>query len=498
MNVLAHRAMVADHEKGRRARVRHALMGELPCLEVEEAGDPEELVRTLEDRAFDLTVLRHPLPAGRDLPGVLKARWPERALLLYAPVKLERSLAEALEAGGDAYFLESGTELPGLRAAVRLALARARPGTRWLHGQRDPSLEWFSTLFHASSAGISLTTLAEGHIFDVNDRFLELLGYERFEVLGRTATELGLWVALPETHIVRMLSEAGRLRRAEVRFRTHSGDIRQGLLSMDKLRLNDIDAVLSVLEDVTDLRHSRAQHDRLIESERRARAEAEGALEQLRESHERLEGLSRRLVGLQETERRALARELHDEVGGILAGLKLRLDASATSLPPEVHSLLAQLSSRVRDLSMDLRPPMLDDVGLLPTLLWHFERYHAQTGIRVHFGPPPSSLGRLAAQVETAAFRIVQEALTNVARHAAVEEASVRLEALPDRVVLQVEDHGLGFRPESAWAGASSGLTGMRDRARLAGGRFALDSAPGRGTRLTAELPRVMAEGRPG
>ena len=375
--------------------------------------------------------------------------------------------------------------------------ARARPGVRGLREDRHGSLKWFTTLFDASPAGISLSTLAEGCIFDVNDRFLELLGYDRSEVLGRTATELGLWVAFPEGHIARMLSEAGRLRRAEVRFRTKSGAVRQGLLSVERLRLDDTDAVLSLLDDVTDLRHARAQRDQLIESERQARAEAERALEQLRESHERLEALSRRLVELQETERRALARELHDEVGQILAGLKLQLDGVTTRLPDEVHSLLGQLSSRVRDLSMDLRPPMLDEMGLVPTLLWHFERYHAQTGIHVDFREP-ASVGRLPPQVETAAFRIAQEALTNVARHAAVREASVRLDADPDRIVLRVEDHGIGFRPESAWAGMSSGLTGMRDRARLTGGRFAVDSAPGTGTRLTAELPRTVVGGRAG
>jgi PAS domain S-box-containing protein len=470
--------------------VRQALLGELPGLEVEEVADPARLVRTLEDRAFDLTVVRLPLPAGGNLPAVFKFRWPDRALLLYAPLNRERSLAEALEAGGDAYFLESGTALPGLRAALRLALARLRPGVRRLGEERHGSLDWFATLLEASAAGISLSTLAGGCIFDVNDRFLDLLGYDRREVLGRTATELGLWVAFPETHIVGMLSEAGRLRRAEVRFRTRSGEIRQGLLSMEKLRLDGTDAVLSVLDDVTDLRHARVQRDLLIESERRA-------LEQLRDSHERLEGLSRHLVELQEAERQALARELHDEVGGIVSLLRLRLDGSSTRPTPEVQSLLAQLSSRVRDLSVDLRPPMLDEMGLLPTLLWHFERYHAQTGIRVDF-EERAAVGRLPLAVETAAFRIAQEALTNVARHAAVQEASVRLDADPDRVVLRVEDRGRGFRPESAWAGASSGLTGMRDRARLAGGRLTVDSTPGRGTRLTAELPRRVVDGRAG
>ncbi len=496
MNVLAHRALLADHDGRRRARVRQALVGELPGLEVEEAGHPEAVVRSLEDRLFDLTIVRHPLPSGQDLPVVLKARWPERALLLYAPLESEHTLADALEAAGDAYFLESGDALPGLRAALRLALSRMRPGARSPEHEQHRSLEWFAAIFKASPVGISLSTLADGTIFDVNDRFLELLGYRREDVLGRKSTDLGLWEPSPDGQDVgRMLFEIGRLRRAEVRFRTKSGEARQGLLSVERLRLDGTDAVLSLLDDVTDLRHAEAQRDQLIESERRARAEAEAALEKLRQSHESLESLSHRLVEMQEAERRALARELHDEVGQVLAGLKLHLEGTNVPVPEEVRSLLGELLSRVRNLSMDLRPPMLDELGLLPTLLWHFERYRAQTGVRVefqHVGP----VGRVASKVETAAFRIVQEALTNVARHAVVAEASVRLEGHPDRIDLRVEDRGVGFRPESARARASSGLTGMRERARLVGGRLQIESAPGEGTRLIAVLPREPVEGR--
>jgi PAS domain S-box-containing protein len=485
MNVLARRALVADHEGSRRARVRQALLGELPQLEVEEAADPEAIVRSLKDRRFDLTIVRHPLPSGEDLPVVLKARWPECALLLYAPLESEHTLAEALEAAGDAYFLEAGTALPGLRAALRLALSRPRP---------DRSREWFAAIFKASPVGISHSTLADGYLFDVNDRFLELLGYRREEVLGRTSTELGLLAAPDRGDLVRLLSGAGRVRRAEVRFRTRSGELRPGLLSMERIRVDGAEAILSVLDDVSELRHAEAQRDQLIESERRARAEAEAALEQLRQGHESLEALSRRLVERQEAERRALARELHDEVGQVLAGLKLHLEGARIPLPDEVRALLEDLSSHVRDLSMDLRPPMLDELGLLPTLLWHFERYHAQTGVRVdfrHAGPA----GRLDSRVETAAFRIVQEALTNVARHAGVQEASVSLEARPDRIELRVEDRGVGFRPESVGTQVASGLAGMRERARLIGGRLRIDAAPGAGTRLVAELPRVPVEG---
>jgi signal transduction histidine kinase len=132
---------------------------------------------------------------------------------------------------------------------------------------------------------------------------------------------------------------------------------------------------------------------------------------------------------------------------------------------------------------------MLDDLGLLPTLLWHFERFTAQTRVRVAF--QHSGLDRrFPAALETAAYRIVQESLTNAARHAGVGEVAVRLWANAERLSVQVEDEGTGFHPEPVLAAAmSSGLPGMRERALVLGGQLTVDAAPGAGTRLTAVLP---------
>jgi len=221
-----------------------------------------------------------------------------------------------------------------------------------------------------------------------------------------------------------------------------------------------------------------------------------GLFEQVHAGHERLQTLSRQLLEVQEAERRHIACELHDEVGQALTGLKLLLDMStrlpadeATASLGEAQAMVNELMALVRDLSLDLRPAMLDDLGLLPTLLWHFERYTAQTSVRVRF--KHSGLeGRFAPEAETAAYRIVQEALTNVARHAGVSEVMVRLWADQDMLGLQIEDQGTGFDPEAALAaGATTGLAGMRERAVLLGGQLRVESAPGAGTRVTAELP---------
>lgn len=218
--------------------------------------------------------------------------------------------------------------------------------------------------------------------------------------------------------------------------------------------------------------------------------------EQVRSGRDRLQTLSRRLVEMQEAERRYIARELHDEVGQGLTGLKLTLDI-CQRLPPdavssslgEAEELVNALIGQVRDMSLDLRPAMLDDLGLLPALLWHFDRYQTQTQIQVAF----RHIGlerRFDPGLETAAYRIVQESLTNVARHAGVSEATVRVWSDERRLHVLIEDQGVGFDPEAVLAaGASSGLAGMRERANLLGGRLTVESTPGAGTLLTAELP---------
>lgn len=218
--------------------------------------------------------------------------------------------------------------------------------------------------------------------------------------------------------------------------------------------------------------------------------------EHVEQANEQLQALSLRLLEVQESERRYLARELHDEVGQLLTGLKLKLELSAhrpgaASKPAlaEIQTLVNDLMGRVRNLSLDLRPSMLDDLGLLPALLWHFERYTAQTGVEVMFRH--SGLDRrFLPPVETAVYRLVQEALTNVARHAGVNQVRVDLWADPDMFHLQVQDEGRGFAAKTVLAASSSvGLRGMQERVALLGGWLMVESTPGDGACITVELP---------
>jgi PAS domain S-box-containing protein len=209
-----------------------------------------------------------------------------------------------------------------------------------------------------------------------------------------------------------------------------------------------------------------------------------------------LQALSSRLLEVQETERQHFARELHDEIGQMLTGLRLLLRPSGDPQAEELRSrfdrartIVDDLLVRVRRLSFDLRPADLDQLGLLPALLALFERYTAQTGVLVDF-KHQGVARRFAPQVETGAYRVVQEALTNTARHAGVAGVTVRVWTHTDKLSLHIEDRGCGFDPGvTLKAPRSSGLIGMRERVLLLGGSMTIESSPGGGTTITAELP---------
>jgi signal transduction histidine kinase len=257
------------------------------------------------------------------------------------------------------------------------------------------------------------------------------------------------------------------------------------------------DVIMCIVRDVGDRKRMQA-------AQQRTRDELEKVVEErtmeLRLANRQLRQMTRKVVKAQEDERQRLARELHDEAGQLLTGLKLTLEMGQRR-PPEAMkvnmqqalTMVGELMQRVRNLSLDLRPAMLDDLGLAPTLLWHFDRYTAQTNVRVVFEHAGLEK-RFAPDVETAVYRIVQEALTNVARHARAAQATVRLWVDEGQLYVQVEDHGVGFDTEAMLetiltSSPTFGLAGIRERVLLLEGQLTVEATPGQGTRLTAGLP---------
>jgi signal transduction histidine kinase/PAS domain-containing protein len=226
-----------------------------------------------------------------------------------------------------------------------------------------------------------------------------------------------------------------------------------------------------------------------------------GVAMERKRAEEALHRFATRSAAIQEEERRHVARELHDEIGQQLTGLHLLLGDVASAEPgiqprlDEARALIGDLLNRVRDLSLELRPTVLDDLGLSPALSWLVTRYSRLTGVGVRL-ELDDGIGRPPATVETAAYRIVQEALTNVARHARAASASVTVRIEERRLMVQVVDSGCGFDVNQAsYWGDTNGLAGMRERAAAAGGSLSVLSQPGAGTRVTAYFP--MSAHRP-
>lgn len=227
------------------------------------------------------------------------------------------------------------------------------------------------------------------------------------------------------------------------------------------------------------------------------------AREELVPGDERLRILSARVLTIQEEERRHISHELHDEVGQSLTALQFGLHrlagmvdgAVARTLLSECSALNDSTLERVRDIAHGMRPPQLDELGLEDAVRWLVERQKALTGqsVRAHFN---GMLGRrFPDALESACYRIIQEALSNATRHAAASSILVAVEAGKSTLRVLVRDDGAGFEPGAGRAAAlrsgSMGLIGMEERAHLAGGTFSITSEPGSGTivRASFELP---------
>jgi signal transduction histidine kinase len=224
---------------------------------------------------------------------------------------------------------------------------------------------------------------------------------------------------------------------------------------------------------------------------------------ELEAQREALRHVSLRLVSAQEEERRRISRELHDELGQALTALKINLDVALRALPAdaspklrhgvqEARSLAAQTLETARSLSLELHPTTLDDLGLISALRWEIDRYEQRTDQSIHFEVELAG-AVLQLELEITIYRVITEALTNVARHAQANHIRVYLLVENRQVAAGVEDDGVGF-DAAGWfdspAGRQSlGLVSMRERAELLGGRLEVISEPGRGTKVQVQLP---------
>jgi signal transduction histidine kinase len=243
------------------------------------------------------------------------------------------------------------------------------------------------------------------------------------------------------------------------------------------------------------------QRKSVEESLRKSEQHYSQLLEQSRHMQEQLRLLSRQLLLAQEEERKKISRELHDQIAQTLTGINVRLASLKTEATVNVKGLQKKITStqRMVEKSVDivhrfareLRPTVLDDLGLIPALHSFMENFTKRTGVRASL-TVFAAVEQLDTVKRTVLFRVVQEALTNVARHAKASRVEVSIEKLPDRICMKIKDDGKSFQVQrvlQAKGNKHLGLLGMRERLEMIGGSFGVESAPGKGTTIEAQIP---------
>lgn len=317
--------------------------------------------------------------------------------------------------------------------------------------------------------------LSSGHtVLHCNRRFAGLVGAGIQSVVGAAMPSL-VW---PEdrARLEALLRQAiQRPCRGEIRLQSKEGTLLPVRLSLNPLRPGGTRAICLIASDQSTVK--------------RAEKELRAAAEQMR-------SLAAHLLSVREEERARIAREIHDELGQSLTALKIdlawmgrRLSRGNGQMIEKIHStveLADNLIQAVRRISTELRPGILD-LGLTAAVEWQAQEFQARTGIQCRL--------RLLAQeavapgAATAVFRIFQEALTNIARHAGATRAEVVLQEQREGLELRIRDNGRGFDPADPAIPKSLGLLGMRERATMLGGQVNVSSSPGKGTRVTAWIP---------
>ena len=340
-------------------------------------------------------------------------------------------------------------------------------------------------LFEQAPQAVVLTG-ADDRIVRVNREFTRLFGYTAREALGRRIGEL----VIPDEPrdedrgYSEMVARGRRVDAEGVRRRKDGSLLQVAIVRVPVTVPGGQVEVYSIYRDLTE------------------RERAESAL---RDSAERLRVLSRRVVEVQEEERRRLARELHDEIGQALTAIAINLQVLGRSCGPESRpriedclGVVRGAIEQVRGLALDLRPSLLDDLGLADALRWLVHRQAERAGLVGHLldrtsgaTPPPD--------LATACFRVAQEALTNVVRPARARNVWVELLRDEAEVQLVIRDDGVGFDPAEARRraarGAHLGLVGIQERAEMLGGRVDVESEPGHGTRIRAWFPVTSPSG---
>jgi PAS domain S-box-containing protein len=315
----------------------------------------------------------------------------------------------------------------------------------------------------------------------------QIYGYSASEVVGRPLDILlpERFVELHRQHVRHFAAAREKARRIAEGFqlfgRRKDGSEFPAEASISKLQLTDGTILTVILRDIT----------------KRKQAE-----EELSRSREDLRILAARLQQAREEERAVLAREIHDQLSGALTALKMDLSFIVNRVPRENAAVMGKIETMaqlidatlnaVRNIATQLRPSVLDDLGLIAAIEWQAEDFQSRSGIQCQLELEQREMGLDGAR-STAIFRIFQEALTNVARHAEATRVWMSLKEQAGGLILEVRDNGRGITEDEISSSKSLGLLGMRERALVFGGEVVISGRPGRGTTVTLKMPVQQA-----
>jgi two-component system sensor histidine kinase UhpB len=370
---------------------------------------------------------------------------------------------------------------------------------RQLESGRRPekALERYRDLFDRAPEGLLATDL-HGNIRDVNRAACSLLGSPPIELIGRS---LASFVSRGQRRAFRSrLTKLGAGRSDEIQewqvaFASRGREPVETALAISSVGASPSGPgrLLCAIRDIT---RRKGIERRLKERERQYRS----LYLQMLAHRDALRNLSARYLLAKEEEAKRIAHQLHDEAGQITASIHLALAEIGRELPEparvrlrQVTTYVDEIEDRLRRLSHELRPTILDDLGLRPALEFLAEGFSARTGIPIRVEGKTD--GRVDSLVETAIYRVVQEALTNIARHSSAAGASIRLRQAHERLRCTIRDDGVGFAANrlrrGGRGGRGLGLLGVRERLDALGGRVQIRSTPGAGTELSVVVPLV-------
>lgn len=437
-----------------------------------------------ENARFDVVLLDLGLPDGNGIDTFRRFRQvaPDTPVLVLTGLSDISVGLVAIQEGAQDYLLKREIQAALLSRAIRYAIERNRASA-----ELAASEERFQLAVSGASAGLWDWNPRTGALY-LSPHFREIVGHAEDELPNDMQAHYQIIHPDDVERVAQALRAHTQERHpydVEYRVRTRAGEYRwiqsraQALWDASGVAYRMVGWIL----DVTERRR---------------------ANEALRESREELQRLSANIEHIREEEKTRIARELHDDLGQLLTALKIdtgrfeqtiegKLDEMSRGALRGIYGVIDQLVASVRRIAADLRPVMLDDLGPIPAIDWFIQEFSARHGIAVHAQLDAGEVG-FNRDSGTEVFRIVQEALTNIARHSGASEVTIEIAREAPFCMVKISDNGRGALSDARRNRKSFGLIGMRERAARLGGELAVRTAPGQGFALTVTLPLAVVE----